>query len=77
MNKKLITYNDLIPDECHVETPEDIINKIQYFENNNDKYNDMIKLQQQLLEERYVKKPIIDLYKKYYEKCMNKSSNIV
>jgi len=71
LNKKLITYNDLIPDECHVETPEDIINKIQYFENNNEKYNDMIKCQQQLLEERYVKKPIIDLYKKYYEKCMN------
>ena len=73
LNKRLIKFNDLIPDECHVETPEDIINKIQYFENNKDKYNDMIKCQRQLLEDRYVKKPIIDLYKKYYEKCMNQT----
>jgi len=71
LNKKLITFNDMIPNECHVETPEDIIEKIQYFENNHDKYTDMIKCQQHLLEEQYVKKPIIDLYKKYYEKCIN------
>ena len=68
LNKNLIMYHELIPDECHVTTPDDVIEKINYFEKNPDEYERFIKLQKRILEEKYALKPLENLYKKYYEK---------
>ena len=65
INKNLVMYSDLIPNECHVETPEDIINKINYFEKNKEIYNSMLELQRKILEEKYYKEPISNLCYKY------------
>lgn len=72
INKNLVIYNDLIPDECHVVTTEDIIQKIHFFENNKDAYYSMLNLQRSLLEEKYYKQPILNLINKYNDKKQNK-----
>jgi hypothetical protein len=68
MNRSLVMYDDLIPDECDIKTSEDIINKITYFENNASEYEYMKRLQKQLLENLYAKKPANDLYNEYKKK---------
>jgi hypothetical protein len=65
INKKLIMYNNLIPDICHVETPDDVINKILFFENNPIEYNKVIEFQRNYLNEYYFKKPFENLINKY------------
>ena len=68
LNRDLIMYKDLIPDECHVVTPDDVIEKIRFFENNPIEYENSIKLQKKILEEKYALKPLENLYQKYNEK---------
>uniref|UniRef100_A0A6C0EQC4 Glycosyltransferase n=1 Tax=viral metagenome TaxID=1070528 RepID=A0A6C0EQC4_9ZZZZ len=68
INKNLIMFRNLIPDECHVESVQDIINKIHYFENNESEYKRLIDLQRENLSTYYFKKPINDLIDKYYVK---------
>ena len=38
INKKQVYYNFLIPDECHIQTKEDIINKINQLNDDNNLY---------------------------------------
>lgn len=65
INKNLILFKDLIPDECHVITPNDVIQKIKYLENNENEYNRLVSLQRTILNEKYFEKPLQDLYNKY------------
>jgi hypothetical protein len=65
INKHLLIYKDLIPDECHVETPQDIIQKITFLEKNKDVYYSLLNTQRKILEENYYKKPIQQLVEKY------------
>ena len=67
-NKKLIMFNNLILDECHVENHNDIIQKIIYFENNESEYQRVITMQRLLLNENYFKTPIDNLLRKYNDK---------
>ena len=53
----------------NVSRAEDIINKITYFENNASEYENMKRLQKQLLEKRYAQKPANDLYNAYIRHC--------
>ena len=71
INKKLIMYNNLISDICHVETPDDVINKILFFENNPIEYNKVIEFQRNYLNEYYFKKPFENLINKYKNKNKN------
>jgi len=68
INKNLLMYNDLISDNCHVENINDIIQKIIFFENNLTEYNSMIKMQKQLMDEKYFKEPIKNIIHKYEKK---------
>lgn len=68
INKELITYHDLIPDDCHVETIDDIINKIKYFEENPVEYDRIIILQRTLLFTYFYKIPTDNLIEKYNKK---------
>lgn len=70
INKTLVMYSDLIPDECHIETPQDAIEKINYFEKNAHAYESMIRLQKKNLEENYAVNPLNQLYQKYKEKMV-------
>ena len=67
-NKKLIMFNNLILDECHVENHNDIIQKIKYFENNESEYQRVVTMQRLLLNEKYFKTPIDNLLRKYNDK---------
>jgi len=68
MNKNLIMFHDLIPDECHVESSQDVIKKIKYFEENLGEYERLVLEQRHLLNTLYYEKPLSDLYKKFCEK---------
>jgi hypothetical protein len=70
-NKNLIMFHNLIPDECHVENENDVINKINYFENNEVEYERIITMQRFRLQEHYFKGPIENLFRKYNEKKIN------
>lgn len=67
-NKNLVTFNDLIFDNCQISNHEDVIEKIKYYDNNKDEYDKVIKFQRKILFEKYFLNPINNLYKKYYEK---------
>ena len=67
-DKSLIMFNNLIPNECHVENMYDVINKINYFENNKADYERIITMQRMFLQERYFNGPIENLLLKYNEK---------
>jgi len=68
VNKNLVIFNDVILDICHVETENDVIEKIKYFEEKEEEYKKYIHLQRKILEEFYNKKPIMNLIEKYEEK---------
>ena len=68
INKKLIMFHNLIPDECHCENINDVIQKIKYFENNEKEYQRIINLQRVFLYNYYFKKPIDNLIEKYNNK---------
>jgi len=72
MNKSLIMYDNLIPDQCHAETPDEVIDKIRYFEQNEAEYQTALILQKQSLEENYAKTPLQNLFQKYHEKMNEK-----
>lgn len=78
INKNLIMFDNLIPNECHVESVEDVINKINYFEKNKNEYVIMLTLQKQLLDAYYSKIPFQNLCKKYNEKLskLRKQTNV-
>jgi len=67
-NRRLITYSDLILVKCHVETKEDVISKIQYYDEHPDEYATLIRLQRALMEKYYFKGPVKQLITKYTEK---------
>lgn len=77
INKSLIMFTDLIPIECHIESPEDAIEKIKYFERDIDAYHNMVRLQKQLLEENYASNPLKQLYQKYNEKISKNNLNLM
>jgi hypothetical protein len=68
LNKNLIMFHDLIPNECHVETIDDVIQKIKYFENNETEYQRVVQLQRLNLYTNYFMKPMNNLYAKYCQK---------
>ena len=70
-NRNLITYFDLIPVKCHVETVEDVISKILHYDNHPNEYAIMIKLQRALLEKYYFIEPVKKLIAKHEEKSSN------
>jgi hypothetical protein len=69
-NRHLVSYADLIPVVCHVETKEDVIAKIAYFENHPEKYATLVRLQRALLEKFYYRRPLNLLIDKYKAKTM-------
>jgi hypothetical protein len=71
INKKLIMFHNLIPDECHCENINDVIQKIKFFENNDQEYERIINLQRILLYNNYFKKPVNNLIMKYNNKIIN------
>jgi len=76
INKKLIMYDNLVPDACHVESPQDVVDKIIFFEKNKNDYEYLITLQKHLLEEYYFKIPFQHLYQKYNEKLATAPANM-
>jgi len=67
INKDLLMFKDLIPNECNVVTSEDVINKINFFENNKNDYFNMVRLQKENLE-KYAKGSLNNLIQKYNQK---------
>jgi hypothetical protein len=65
MNKSLVMYSDLIMDECHVETTEDVIRKINEFEKDKDLYNRILVKQRHYFTKYYVETPILSLMNSY------------
>lgn len=73
MNKSLIMYDNLIQEQCHVETPDDVISRIRFFEENEEAYQTAVALQRRTLEENYAKIPLQNLFQKYEEKQQSKT----
>lgn len=76
MNKNLIMYSDLIPDECHVENVDDVIRKINAFESDTESYNKMVAYQRSILGEKYCDRPICQLYERYCLKNMKSNGHV-
>jgi hypothetical protein len=69
--KNLITFNDLINEECFIENENDIINKILYLEKNENEYNILVHNQREKMYQLYLVNPINNLFNKYYNKISN------
>jgi hypothetical protein len=61
VNKSLIIFSNLIHDFCDVKTHNDVVEKINYFENNPDEYEKYVNYQRKMLETIYYNKPINEL----------------
>lgn len=68
INKQLIIYNDLIPDECHVETPEQVAQKIIILDQNPEEYTRLVQLQRERLRIHYFETPMENLFRAYQRK---------
>jgi len=73
-NKNKLFHCNLLPDNCHVETVEDVINKIKYFDNNPCEYQDTLNNQRKLLSEYYYFGPTNKLIEQYNNKNKNLSN---
>lgn len=67
-NKQMITYNDLICEECHVVTEWDAVKKILELESSPLLYSELVKKQRNILQTLYFQKPISNLVNKYKTK---------
>jgi hypothetical protein len=67
-NRSLVILNDLVLPECHIECVDYTCYKIKYFEENPDEYARCVKMQRDILQEYFFKKPIERVIQKYYEK---------
>jgi hypothetical protein len=65
INKKQVYYNFLIPDECHIQTKEDIINKINQLNGDNDLYLKLLNVQKDLLQKYIIDIPLKSLMNAY------------
>jgi len=61
----LVEFNDLILPECKIQTHNDVILKIKYYDANPELYKDAIKRQRELLNLTYFKGPYNNLIEKY------------
>lgn len=68
MNQKKLGYTCLIPDECHVENDEQIIDKIEQLENNDELYQKLLEKQKQLVQTYIYQKPLHSIEHLYYKK---------
>ena len=60
-NKKDVIHNDVIFDKLNIESEEDIINTINYFNDNPEEYSKNLKLQKDIVHTKYYKIPIQSL----------------
>lgn len=67
-NRRLVSYADLIPVACHVETTADVIAKIAHFDSHPDDYAAVIRLQRAYMDKFYFRRPLDLLMKKYQAK---------
>jgi len=67
-NKEMIMYRDLICEECHVVTVEDVIKKILHLESSPLLYSELVKKQRNILQTLYFQGPISNLVSKYKTK---------
>ena len=58
MNRDEVIHKELIIDECNVKTMEDVIILIQELEQNDEKYNTLLKKQQDLLTHYFFDRPL-------------------
>lgn len=70
MNKNLVMYSDLVLEECHVVTAEDVIKKIKEFDENKDLYNRTLVKQNNYFTKYYVEGPISSL-QHFYDKFIS------
>lgn len=70
VNKKLLIFSDLIADNCHIETADDVIQKIKYFEENPQEYTKAVEYQRKILQENYFDKPMNNLFNRFQIKNM-------
>ena len=64
-NEYLVEFNDLILPECKIQTHNDVILKIKYYDANPELYKDAIKRQRELLNLKYFREPYNNLIEKY------------
>ena len=72
-------YEFLIPEICDVKNEQQIYDKVKYFEENKNKYNEALKIQKNLLQKYIYEKPYQNLERLFYEKknyCVAFVSNI-
>tara|TARA_Y100000991_G_scaffold211777_1_gene194850 strand:- start:2964 stop:4757 length:1794 start_codon:yes stop_codon:yes gene_type:complete len=68
MDNTMLGYKFLIPDICNIKTETDVYNKVKYFENNNNIYNDTLMIQKNLLQKYVYNRPIENLERLFYIK---------
>ena len=61
-------YGFLISDECTIKNEQDIINKLEYFQNDITKYADAVKYQKTLLDKFCFQQPIDHIFYQWYKK---------
>ena len=64
-NRNLVMYKELVPDECHVNTREDVVERILYYEENPSAYAITLQKQKDILRRLYFDKPVEALVEKY------------
>ena len=70
-NRNLLMYSDLVPDECHVVSREDVIQRILYYEANPPAYVAVLEKQRDILRRLYFDQPVERLLAKYSEFMKN------
>lgn len=68
MDSTQIGYGFLIPEICDIKNEQQIYDKVKYFEENKDKYNETLELQKNLLQKYIYEKPYHNLERLFYEK---------
>jgi len=67
-NRELVTFNEMILPECHVESVDDVIAKIRWFDANPEEYAAAVEMQRIRLHELYYKTPVENLARLHWEK---------
>jgi hypothetical protein len=67
-NRRLVSFDNLVNNNCHVENVQSVIEKIKYYDSHPEEYESVIRLQREILDKYYFKDPINKLIEKYEEK---------
>ena len=69
-NKNLVMLHELVLDECHVESVDNVVAKIRWFDENPAEYAAAVEKQRLILHERFYKEPVEKLARLYGEKTV-------